>query len=283
MKPDVRRFFNFERGLLGFGIGVRLAELQAFISTILTESFNEALRKLPPEIPPASAIDIVAKVAEHLSRDMVGLEGEVLRKSLQEALLEAAGLGSDPAGPDFEVGLPKFLRKNGTKGFLELFLSRYLFNAVWIRIQDAVQTQIRSLRSQTKAMNDTERLCRSMVKSVLEQAETQGKLDRLHDDKQLAESLLRRLEDSFLPNAEPFPSGAPAGPRIVAARVIRDTFAQQGASGFRVSSGPDQHIFLQAEALGISMKIFESEGTRSLLGQLLHHSVKSWIPVPRFT
>jgi hypothetical protein len=286
----VRRFFTFDRGLLGVGIGGPLADLHALMSTIHTEGFKKRLWNREPETSPAAAIDVVAQVAENLSGTILGLEGDVLRKSLQEALLEAAGLGYDPDGPNLEVGLSKFLRKKGTRGFLDLFLSRYVFNAVWIRIQDAVQLQMPDQRFVTIAINDLETLCRSLVKSVLDEWETDGKLDRLERDKQLAESLIRKLEDCLLesrPHKEDEPNGQPAMPDLapvefhtIVATVVQDSFNQPRTAGLRGLSAPGQQILLQAADLAVCLKIFESGENRSLLGQLLHRSVESWVPRP---
>ena len=204
----MRDFFNFDRGLLGVGVGGTLADLHALMSTTLTEGFTKGLGKVAPEISPAHALSVVEQVAANLSRTILGLQGDVLRKSLQEALLDAAGPGYEPDGPDLEAGLSVFLQKKGTKGFLELFLSRYVFNTVWIRIQDAVQMQIQDQRLFTTTMHELDSLCRSLVKTVLDEWERDGKLDQLHSDRQIAESLIRRLEDSLL-ESSPDKEGEP--------------------------------------------------------------------------
>ena len=290
-KTNVHRFFTFDRGLLGVGIGGPLADLHALMSTIHTEGFNKGLGNCAPETSQAAEIDVVAQVAENLGGTILGLEGDLLRKSLQEALLEAAGLGYEPDGPNLEVRLSKFLRKKGTRGFLELFLSRYVFNAVWIRIHEAVQLQMQDQAFLTIAIKDLETLCRSLVKSVLDEWETDGKLARLDRDKQLAESLIRKLEDCLLesrppkedePNGQPvMPDPAPVELRTIVATVVPDSFAQPRAAGLRGWPPPGQQILLQAADLAICLKVFKSGENRSLLGQLLHLSVDSWVPRPK--
>ncbi|HYR84752.1 MAG TPA: hypothetical protein VE422_11800 [Terriglobia bacterium] len=286
-KTDVRRFFDFNRGLLGIGVGGPLADLHAFISTTLTDGFTKGLGKLEPEVSSVPAIDAVEQIAANLSRAVLGFEGDVLRKSLQEALLDAAGPGYDPEGPSLESELSRFLQTKGKKGFLELFLARYVFNTVWIRIHDAVQTQIPDERLFATTMYEVESLCRSLVKSVLDEWETEGKLDQLERDSHIAESLIRRLEDSLLEFSSANkgqPDGRqllPSGPtRTIAATVVQYSSNRERAAGLRGSSAPGQQILFQAEDLVISLKIFVSGEDRSILGQLLHPSVQSWVPRP---
>jgi hypothetical protein len=62
--------------------------------------------------------------------------------------------------------------------------------------------------------------------------------------------------------------------------VVQDSFAQPRTAGLRGLSAPGQQILLQAADLAVCLKIFESGENRSLLGQLLHRSVESWVPRP---
>ena len=68
--------------------------------------------------------------------------------------------------------------------------------------------QIQDQRLLTTTMHELDSLCRSLVKTVLDEWERDGKLDQLHSDRQIAESLIRRLEDSLL-ESSPDKEGEP--------------------------------------------------------------------------
>src|SRR5436853_3864602 len=121
-------------------IGGAIADFYAMAIAISSKGLENGLRTVSPAMDTTQpAKELIAAIAEHLTRKISGLKADVLRKAIQETLLDAAGLGYGPEPLNIKVGLEKFLRKRGTKNLLERLLSSYVFNTIWIRIQDAVR------------------------------------------------------------------------------------------------------------------------------------------------
>ena len=121
----------------------------------------------------------------------------LVRKAAHEALLDAAGLGYGPERLNVRAGLEKFLKKRGPRKILELLLSRYVFNTIWIRSQDAMRKQVGG-ESLGKSMLTLERFCVSAVKFVLDEWETEGKLEGLSRKKRLGSLLIRTIASRLI-------------------------------------------------------------------------------------
>ena len=159
--------------------GGAIVEFYAMSTAISIRGFEKGIREFLPDLDPARpGIEIVSAIVQHLTKGITGLKGDILRKAGHEALLDAAGLGYGPERLNVRAGLEKFLKKRGPRKILELLLSRYVFNTIWIRSQDAMRKQVGG-ESLSKSMLTLERFCVSAVKSVLDEWETEGKLEGL--------------------------------------------------------------------------------------------------------
>jgi len=127
------------------------------------------------------------------------LKADILRKAVQETLFHAAGIGYGPEPLNVKVGLEKFLRKRGSKKLLEFFLSNYVFNTVWIRMQDGVRLKLGS-RFLINSMIAIERFCVTVVKSVLSEWDTAGKLDELSTKRRLGTTLIKTVQARLVEN-----------------------------------------------------------------------------------
>lgn len=117
--------------------GRAVAGLGGFAGLAQTEGLGAALDRFNlGELVGRPAVEVVARVAEELGKHADGIDGEVLRNSLQAAIIEAAGLHDALDYRDLEAGLRAFLNENGVPGLIELFLGRYVFEAVWAAIED---------------------------------------------------------------------------------------------------------------------------------------------------
>ena len=182
------------------GTGGAIVDFYVMAEAISAEGFETGLHRLWRRIDtgrPTAAV--IARIAEHLSRKISGLKADILRKAIQETLFHAAGIGYGPQPLNVKVGLEKFLRKRGSKKLLELFLSSYVFNTVWIRMQDAVRMKLGS-RFLTNSIIAIERFCVSVVKSVLSEWDAAGKLDELPTKRRLGSTLIKTIQARLVEN-----------------------------------------------------------------------------------
>src|SRR5713226_9750361 len=107
-------------------IGGSIVDFYAMAIAISSKGLGTGLRSVSPAMDTTQpANELIAAIAAHLTRKISGLKADILRKAIQETLLDAAGLGYGPEPLDVKVGLEKFLRKRGTKKILERLLSSY--------------------------------------------------------------------------------------------------------------------------------------------------------------
>ena len=79
---------------------------------------------------------MVARVAEHLSRNATGRQAEVLEAALRETIFDIAAVEGSGLYQDLETALQGFMDREGLEGFVEAFLSQYVFTAVWSYFQN---------------------------------------------------------------------------------------------------------------------------------------------------
>jgi len=189
-RQDLRQFV--EDLSLDGDVGGAIVEFYAFSTAIATRGFDKAVHQFLPNLTTAPGMEIITSLVEHFTKGVSGLQGDILRKAAHEALLDAAGLGYGPERLNVKVGLERFLKKRGPRKVLELLLSRYVFNTIWIQSQDPVRKQVGG-QNLIKSMLTLERFCVSAVKSVLDEWETEEKLEGLTRKKRLGALLIKTI------------------------------------------------------------------------------------------
>src|SRR5262249_24235340 len=114
-------------GLGGFGTAVRDGGLAAGLAILGLDE----LRGRP-------AAEIVSRIADHLAGETNGLSRELLADALRDALFEAALLEGDSTYEALERSLESFLAREGIEGLIALFLTKYVFDRVWVLIESHV-------------------------------------------------------------------------------------------------------------------------------------------------
>jgi hypothetical protein len=193
---DLRKFVD-DLSLDG-NTGGAIVDFYAVSTAISIQGFEKGVHTFFPDLDLARpGTEIVAAIVEQLTKSISGLKGDILRKAATEALLDAAGLGYGPERLNVKVGLERFLKKRGPRKILELLLSRYVFNTIWVRSQDAMRQQVGG-ESLGKYMLRVERFCVSAVKSVLDEWETEEKLEGLTRKKRLGALLIRTIASRLI-------------------------------------------------------------------------------------
>jgi hypothetical protein len=150
-------------GLGGFGAAVREQGLAVGLDFL-------GLRDLAGK----SAVEIVAAVSDHLASTVDGLDGELMRAALSDAILEAAQLGDADGFVDLERGLQGFLNKNGVEGLVEVFLCKFVFDAVWANVEGYVQSRSPDERAIEAFMSAIENVCAVEVRATIDESRERG-------------------------------------------------------------------------------------------------------------
>lgn len=175
------------------------AALGGFGASVREGGLGEALDRLGlGELRGRPAAEVIARIAEHLARETDGLANDVLSTALSEALLEAARLEGDRSYEALETSLDAFIARNGIEGLMALFLTRYVFERVWVLIESHV-----NLRSATTSGTDglsagVEAACEATVHDLVAQIRDEGRLEQVNwfgrEGQALADGLVQDLE-----------------------------------------------------------------------------------------
>jgi hypothetical protein len=181
------------------GAGSALNDLVVWASAVLSQGDESVLEPLITKIAKrAVATHAVGAIGKELSQRVWGVKGAIFRKSFEETLFEAAGLNDEFNGFDLVEGLRRFRDRSGLKGFIEQFLSLYIFNTVWIEIQDSVRLRVDDARSFEASLKTVERVCLELVRSEFQRWENKGELDQLGHSAELCDAIMLDLEDRLL-------------------------------------------------------------------------------------
>jgi hypothetical protein len=144
---------------------------------VIAEGFDAAIAKIPGAKTSESVPDMIREIADYLAKNVNGLEGDVLRKSLQETLFFTLGTRSNHVGSRLHGPLTAFLRRGGS-GLLRRFLRLHLFNLVWLETSESFRAVAQTQSSFVQDMESVERLCQRVVDSAWRSQKIRGKLDR---------------------------------------------------------------------------------------------------------
>jgi hypothetical protein len=193
-----RQFLSGEKDILiSESAGYLLGELYAFASTVLLQGSHAAAGKLVSGLQVfKSPIEGINALADRLTHQFSGLERDFLRKSIQEAILTAAGPQERQGFPDILSGLKRFLTKRGAAAFLELFLSLHVFNIVLFATQGVPAAHKK--HSIVVSIRALERLCGDIVRSVSTDLRLDQKVEQLSSDKRIGEAMINTIKHRLL-------------------------------------------------------------------------------------
>ena len=186
-------------------VGRAVAGLGGFGSAVQTRGLTEALRELDlGALEGRPAVEIIARVSERLAEGMDGVDGEILKIALNEAILEAAQLEEELGYTDLDQGLQAFLNDQGLGGLLELFLARLASDLVTAAIFEHVDQKSESANQTEAMLAGIESVCRNKAHTTIEQYRMGGRLNRTdwfggagrRLGLEMAESILTELRNS---------------------------------------------------------------------------------------
>jgi len=155
-------------GLAGFGAAVRDSGFQSGLHVLGLD-----------ELRGRSTAEIMATIADHLTEGMDGLQGELLRTALREAMFEAAALGGDPDLTDIAASLQVYLSSAGPEGLVELFLSHLVFDRVWSAVESHVNARSDGNGASNAMSTAVHGACQALVRDYMDELRDKGLMGRV--------------------------------------------------------------------------------------------------------
>ena len=186
-------------------VGQAVSGLGGFGRALAEGGLGQALTALGmSDLEGRPATEVIARISEHLSEGCNGLEQDVLRGALQQAILNAAELMDDPIYENLENSLQDFVSREGAEGLLELFLTQYVFDRVWLMIEDYASLRTDSQQQMGNLEAAVEQSCRTNVQDELAYHKEQGTFSNLdwfgNDGLRVADDLVSYLEQRLTAN-----------------------------------------------------------------------------------
>jgi hypothetical protein len=169
IKTDLLQLVSSRTALFCTDFAAVVEDVAVLTGGIIRDGIAKALARLPdfaPGLLDRPFIEVADVIVNHHVRLIPGPECEVVRKSLLEAYIHAAGPNS-VFGPPGKTRLVRSLRQYGERNFAGLIFSLYLFNVISIAIQDKVRQEVPDARSFELYMLGVESVCREAVESAV--------------------------------------------------------------------------------------------------------------------
>jgi hypothetical protein len=186
-------------GTSGRSVARTISGLAGFGTALGTGGLTQALNSLGIEdLRGKPAGEVISRIADHLSADVNGLEQDILRGAIQQAIYNAAELADDPTYENLEASLQTFLSREGIEGLIELFLTQYVFDRIWLLIEDHVNKRTDSQADISNMETAVEQACRSNVHNEIERHKIERNFDNLdwfgRDGLRIADTVITDLE-----------------------------------------------------------------------------------------
>jgi hypothetical protein len=150
------------------------------------------------ELEGRPAVEVIARVAERLADGVGGLDGEILKTALNEAILEAAQLEEELGFTDLETALQTFLNEQGLAGLVELFLARFVTNLVTGMILDHVDQKTENAAQTEALLAGIEIVSRDKARAMIARFRSVGRFNRMDWFGAAGKRLGRELADSIV-------------------------------------------------------------------------------------
>jgi hypothetical protein len=173
----------------GFGAQVASRDLDAALGSL-------GLRELRGR----PAVEVIARIAEHLSRGASGKQAEVLEASLRDTIFDIAAVEGSGSYEDLEAALQSFIEREGLEGFIEAFLSQYVFEAVWSYFESHAKGKA-DVGDSVALASAVESACRSLISQELKGLRENQQFDRVdwfgNDGQRFADRIVGQLQSNI--------------------------------------------------------------------------------------
>ena len=177
-----------------------LASVVGFGSAVRTDGLAAGLGRLGlSDLKGKQPAELVAVIANRISQDADALHAELLRDSLTDALLNIAAIEGDGSYSELEKSLQTFLAREGVEGLVEAFLSQYVFERVWMLIENHASLKGDSTTKTDGLEAAVEGACRANVRDHMQSLADREKFEKIDwfgtEGREVAESIVAGLED----------------------------------------------------------------------------------------
>ena len=178
---QARADLNFGAALFHPEAPVLLVRLQEFAAAVTRDGFELTANALiGPETQTETVLELVSALSEALDPEPAGNERDIFKKSLQEMFFYATDVEHQVDRLEFGKRLQTSIKRIGSKGWIRLFLSLQVANAVRIRlgngqlsrdlnaaIEEIAENAVRSSMAPYKKWTEmTPAQARALIKSV---------------------------------------------------------------------------------------------------------------------
>src|SRR5260370_32823296 len=125
--------------------------VQRFASSAGTAEFSSELARLLGSRPiPKTALELVTDLADVFCQSAEGIESDLLKKSVQEALLMSIDVQAGSSVSEFRDLLREYLVRHGNMALTRLFIGIHMFDSIWLALieTDFVLTRLESALGQ---------------------------------------------------------------------------------------------------------------------------------------
>ena len=174
IKADLHRYLSNRKSLLSLEFNAVVEDVAAFTSAVICEGFDRALAALPnffQELLGRPFIEVADVIAEHHLRFAQTSERDVVRKSLLEAYIHAAGPQYVFRPPD-QKRILRSLRRAGPRNFVAMLFSLHVFNLISMAIEDEVRVKMTDVTTFELYMLGVETICQTVVKGAVKNERT---------------------------------------------------------------------------------------------------------------
>lgn len=152
--------------------------LGAFGASVAAQGLGKALERLGlGELRDRPAAEVVARIAEHLSSHVDGLDRPLLSGALRDSLLEVSNLHDDVEYQNLAESLEFFLKENGVEGLVETFVANLVYDQVWFLVEQWVFAKSESNPDSEALRASVESACRQLVRSAMSELKKEGRFD----------------------------------------------------------------------------------------------------------
>jgi hypothetical protein len=164
----------------GSPVGGAVSGLGGFGQAVRSEGLDRALEVLGvAQLKGRPAAEVVAEIAEHIAGQTEGPQRELLTDALRNALFEAAALQNDGSYENLKEALDQFLQRDGVEGLIELFLTAYVFDRVWMLVENHVDLKTQSNGAADAMGVAVENACRSNVADLIADSKASGTFEAI--------------------------------------------------------------------------------------------------------
>jgi hypothetical protein len=144
------------------------------------------------------AVEVIARIAEHLAEGADRLQQELMTATLRDAILECAALGGDGTYDALDIALQAFLGREGVEGLVESFLTHFVFDGVWSLVEKHVDTHSTGNSDSQALASAVEAACRMHVQELVSDLRREGRFDGVDwfgtEGARLGEGIVATLE-----------------------------------------------------------------------------------------